>query len=93
MFFVYVKIVLTNQQEKENFGLFKMRRIYLNILNILKYKKVNIMNSPIFIRREREREREREAKCDKISTYKRRRKKFFVTHPLAALVFLFFILM
>ena len=59
MFFVYVKIVSTNQQEKENFGLFKMRRIYLNILNILKYKKVNIMNSPIFIRRERERERER----------------------------------
>ena len=58
MFFVYVKIVLTNQQEKENFGLFKMRRIYLNILNILKYKKVNIMNSPIFIR-EREREREK----------------------------------
>ena len=57
MFFVYVKIVLTNQQEKENFGLFKMRRIYLNILNILKYKKVNIMNSPIFIRREREREK------------------------------------
>ena len=91
MFFVYVKIVLTNQQEKENFGLFKMRRIYLNILNILKYKKVNIMNSPIFIR-EREREREREAKCDKISTYKRRRKMFFVTHTLA-LVFLFFILM
>ena len=57
MFFVYVKIVLTNQQEKENFGLFKMRRIYINILNILYTKSKYYELSYIYKKREREREK------------------------------------
>ena len=57
MFFVYVKIILTNQEEKENFGLFKMRRIYKYILNILYTKSKYYELSYIYKKRERERER------------------------------------
>ena len=54
MFFVYVKIVLTNQQEKENFGLFKMRRIYIYIKYIIYTKSKYYELSYIYKKRERE---------------------------------------
>ena len=57
MFFVYVKIILTNQEEKENFGLFKMRRIYKYIKYIIYTKSKYYELSYIYKKREREREK------------------------------------
>ena len=59
MFFVYVKIVLTNQQEKENFGLFKMRRIYKIIIKIYYIYTKSKYYELSYIYKKREREREK----------------------------------